>query len=121
MTGLRTFAYALAVLAALGSGVNAQTPAAVSPDNRAQAIAASFSKSKHVVKERRGVRREKYRDVKSVPAVRANPASYSGIYEEPEFGFSLQLVVSADGKAEGTGHEPLDTDSRVLQRYTLRN
>jgi hypothetical protein len=120
MTGLRIFSYALAAVAGLGSGAIAQTPAASSPDNRAQAIAASFSKSKHVVKERRGVRKEKFADVKSVPAVRANPATYSGTYET-DFGFSLQLVVSPDGKVEGTGFEPLDTNSGVMQRYTLQN
>jgi hypothetical protein len=121
MPVLRPAAYILAALFVLGAGVNAQTTAASRPNDRAQVIAASFSKSKHVSKLRRGVRREKYLDVKSVPAVRADPASYSGTYEVEDFGFSLQLRVASDGSLEGTGYETVDMDSGVRRRFTLRN
>ena len=121
MKGLRTFSYAVAGLIVLRSGAEGQTAAATSPQNRAQAIAASFSKSKHVVKEKRGVRKEKYRDVKSVPVVRADPATYSGTYEDRDLGLSLQLTARSDGSVEGTGYDPLDGESGIKQRFTLRN
>ena len=121
MKGLRTFSYAMAGLVVLRSGADAQTAAPPSPENRAQAIAASFSKSKHVVREKRGVRKEKYRDVKTVPVVRADPAAYSGTYEDPDLGLSLQIRAFSDGRVEGTGYDPLDGESGVKQRFTLRN
>lgn len=121
MTGLRTFSCTLAALVAMRSGANAQTAPAATPDHRAQAIAASFSKSKHVVREKRGIRKEKYRNVKSVVAVRTNPATYSGIYEDRDLGLSLQLTVNAGGKVEGTGYDSLDTEWGVKQHFTLRN
>lgn len=117
----RIFSYVFAALFVLGAGVNAQTPAASSPNDRARVIAASFNKSKHVSKERRGVRKEKYLDVKSVPVVRADATSYSGSYEVSDFGFSLQLTVASDGSVEGTGYDILDLDSGVKRSFTLRN
>src|ERR1700716_3308771 len=75
---------------------------------RTQTIVASFNKSKHVVKEKRGVRKEKYLDVRSVPVVKPNPADYSGAYETSDLRFSLQLRVDATGKVEGRGYEPLN-------------
>ncbi len=120
MPGLRTFACAFAVLF-LGAAASAQTTTAASTSDRARAIAASFSKSKYVSKERRGVRKEKYLDVKSVPAVRADPASYSGTYEVEDFGFSLQLRVAPDGSLEGSGYETVDMDSGVRRRFTVKN
>src|ERR1700694_1516683 len=73
---------------------------------RTRAIAASFNKSKHVVKEKRGVHVEKYKEVRSEPLVKANPQDYSGTYEVPEMGFALQLQVDKSGSVTGTGYEP---------------
>ena len=89
---------------------------------RTQTIVASFNKSKHVVKERRGVRKEKYLDVRSVPAVKQNPADYSGAYEDLSgLGFSLTLRVDASGRVEGTGYEPLNGEPAVSRSFTLKN
>jgi hypothetical protein len=88
---------------------------------RAQAIVASFNKSKHVVKEKRGVRKEKYLDVRSAPAVKSNPADYSGAYEASDARFSLELRIDTNGKVEGTGYDPLNDDSAVSRSFTLRN
>jgi hypothetical protein len=89
---------------------------------RTQTIVASFNKSKHVVKEKRGVRKEKYLDVRSVPAVKQNPADYSGAYEDlSAMGFSLRLRVSPNGLVEGTGYEPLNDEPAVSRSFTLRN
>jgi hypothetical protein len=89
---------------------------------RTQTIVASFNKSKHVVKEKRGIRKEKYLRVESVPVVKQNPADYSGAYEDLSgTGFSLQLRVDANGLAQGTGVEPVNDEPAVSRSYTLRN
>jgi hypothetical protein len=74
---------------------------------RARELAASFSKSKHEVKEKRGVRVEKFKEVRSEPAPRANAADYSGVYEATiGTDYTLSLNVSADGSVAGGGSEP---------------
>ena len=74
---------------------------------RARELAASFSKSKHQVKEKRGVRVEKFKEVRSEPAPKANPADYSGEYEASVgLDYTLSLKVAADGSAEGSGYDP---------------
>ena len=104
------------------AGVGAsQQPGIAATDSRTRAIVASFNKSKHVVKEKRGVRKEKYLDVRSVPVVKQNPADYSGEYEEAGLGLSLRLRVDRDGKVEGTGYEPLNGDAGVSRSFRLRD
>ena len=98
---------------------SAQTVPAATAD-RARVIAASFSKSKHISKERRGVRKEKYVDVKSTPAIKASPSAYTGTYQVEGMGFSFNLRVAADGTVEGAGYEPVDMESGVMRRFTLR-
>lgn len=88
--------------------------------SRTQAILASFNKHKHVVKEKFGVRVEKYKEIRSEPVVRANPATYSGTYIA-DFGFTLRLQVDANGRVEGSGEDPITDDARVMRRFTLRN
>jgi len=92
-----------------------------SSEAHAQAIVASFNKSKYVVKEKYGVRKEKYLDVRSVPAVKRNPEDYSGAYDVPDLRFSLELRVDATGRLEGTGYEPLNDDAAVSRRFTLKD
>jgi hypothetical protein len=102
--------------------VSSQETRVASSDLRTKAIVASFNKSKHVVREKRGVRKEKYLDVRSVPAVKQNPADYSGAYEDLSgMGFSLTLRVSPNGLVEGTGYEPLNGEPAVSRSFTLRN
>jgi hypothetical protein len=111
---------ALAVAEALVAGVSSSQQAA-SADLRTKTIVASFNKSKHVVREKRGIRKEKYLDVRSVPAVRKNAAEYSGDYDAPDLGFSLHLRADASGIVEGSGREPLDEDATMFRTFTLRN
>ena len=97
---------AVIVASALCAGIASSQQAGVAGSElRTQTIVASFNKSKHVVKEKRGVRKEKYLDVRSVPAIKQNPADYSGAYEA-DLGFSLRLSVDGRGAVEGTGYEP---------------
>ncbi len=114
----------LGVLAAsvfcAGVGASQQAGGAAT-ESRTRAIVASFNKSKHVVKEKHGVRKEKYLDVRSEPVVKQNPADYSGEYEEAGLGFSLRLRADRDGKVEGTGYEPLNGYSGVSRSFRLRD
>src|SRR4051812_6149418 len=111
---------AFAVAEALLGTVSSSQQVA-SADVRTRTIVASFNKSKHVVREKRGIRKEKYLDVRSVPAVRKNAAEYSGDYDAPDFGFSLHLRADASGSVEGSGREPLNEDATMFRTFTLRN
>jgi hypothetical protein len=99
----------------------ASAQSSASSRSRVQAIIASFNKSKHVVKEKYGVRYEKYKEIRSEPVVRANPASYSGTYEVSDLGFVLRLEVDAKGRVEGSGEDAITDDGRVMRRFTLAN
>ncbi|HYS70273.1 MAG TPA: hypothetical protein VEM14_08535 [Gemmatimonadaceae bacterium] len=103
-----------------GTALSQQQSGAASGDARTQAIVASFNKSKHVIKEKRGVRKEKYLDVRSVPATKQNLVDYSGTYEA-SVGFRLRLRVDAGGRVEGTGSEPVDDAGTVQRTFSLRN
>jgi len=92
-----------------------------SVQSRTQAIVASFNKSKHVTKEKRGVRVEKYKEVRSAPALKANVRDYAGSYEADGMGMSLDLKVDANGNVTANGREQLDMDSPVWRTFTLRN
>jgi hypothetical protein len=113
------FCVALACTPAAASRAVAQQTSAPPAAERTQVIAASFSKSKHVVKERRGVRVEKYRDIRSTPAVLGNPAEYSGRYEVEDMGFVLDLRVDANGIVTGSGYEPVGGDESVRKTFRL--
>ena len=118
------FAMALAGCALVGARtLSSQQPLASASaiQKRTQAIVASFDKTKHEVKEKRGVRMEKYKSVRHEAVVKSNPAGYSGTYEVPDVGFSLQLKVDRNGNVEGAGYEPVSFDSRVMHRFTLSN
>ena len=110
-----------AVLVPLTTLPAQQTRASQSAQARTQVIAASFSKEKHVVKEKRGVRVEKYRRVQSEPVVKANPQDYSGRYEVTDMGLAVQLRTDRNGGVEGTGYEPTGPDMSVRRTFTLRN
>ncbi len=88
---------------------------------RTQAIVASFNKSKHVVKEKRGVRVEKYKEVRSAAAIRSNVRDYAGPYEADGMGLSLDLKVDASGNLSANGYEQVSMDSPVWRAFTLRN
>ena len=72
---------------------------------RAQELAAAFNKQKHVVKEKYGVRREKYKDVRSEPAVKQNIADYSGVYEVPELAYVITIQIGSDGRIRASGND----------------
>jgi hypothetical protein len=114
---------AVIVANVLCAGVAAsQQSGAANSELRTQTIVASFNKSKHMVREKHGIRKEKYLDVRSVPAVKQNPADYSGAYEDLSgMGFALTLRVGTSGRVEGTGYEPLNNEPAVSRSFTLKD
>ncbi len=99
-----------------------QVRASVSPTGaRARAMAQSFNKSKHVVKQKHGISRDKYKDVRSEPVIESNPQNYWGTYEVPDFGLFLHLRVDSNGSAAATGEETDVWGSGVTRRFTLAN
>ena len=118
---IRFTAVAVAGSVVLGS-IGAET--ALSQQSTAQrtsAIVASFNKSKHAIKERHGVRVEKYKEVRSEPAILKNLRDYSGSYEADGLGLSLDLRVDAEGRVTGNGAEAVDDDHTIFRVFTLRN
>jgi len=75
----------------------------LSSQSRAEQIATSFTKFKHAVKEKHGVRVEKYKDIRSEPTVRQNLIEYSGVYEVADLGYTLSVRVENDGTARANG------------------
>jgi hypothetical protein len=84
--------------------------------SRAQQIAAQFTKHKAVVAVKRGVTREKYKDVRAELAPARNVSEYAGRYEA-DFGWWVEIQVGDGGQIRGMGEEagqPCDT-------FELRN
>lgn len=107
-------------LSIFATNLSAQTrPSAADAQSRTAVIASSFTKFKDVTKSKRGITKSKYRRVESEPAVKANPADYSGAYEVPDFGFGLNLNIDSRGTVSGSGYEPLNES--VRRTFALRN
>ena len=86
----------------------------VSSQTRAQTLAAAFTKHKQGVKEKYGVRMEKYKDVRSEPLIRQNLADYSGVYELSDLGYVINVQVGSDGRIQANGSDKTRT-------FTLEN
>ena len=115
----------LFLAAALSAGLwLGPTQGAASPQTnaaeRARQLAARMSKTKHAIKEKRGVRVEKFKEVRSEPAVRSDPREYAGDYEA-DMGFRLSLRVGAGGRVEGSGADTSFAGGRRERAFTLRD
>jgi len=86
---MRMVAIVTFVLAGLVSHLSAQSTA--------QQVASAFTKHKDVVKEKNGVRMEKYKDVHSEPTLRQRVQDYAGVYEVPDMGYRITIQVGTDG------------------------
>ena len=98
---MRTFVVIVLSLACAASVFSQQ----LTSQTKAREIAAAFTKNKHVVKEKFGVRMEKYKDVRSEPAVKSNVSEYSGVYEVPDLGYVITVQVGSDGRIQASGSE----------------
>jgi len=87
---------------------------------QAQQLAAALDKTKYKKKEKRNISIEIYVDVKNTPVVK-NPAEYSGLYQSDDHDYSLQLSVSSDGAASGSGYDSLNFDNGQKVNFTLKD
>lgn len=88
---------------------------------RTQEIVASFNKEKHVVKEKHGVRKEKYKKITSEPVIRQNIRDYSGVYEAADLGYLINLQVGSDGSIKAIGSEASNGGAGQARRFTLKD
>jgi hypothetical protein len=101
---MQLIAFLPVILSLVLNPVTLNRPASMDSTERARELAALFNKSKHKVKDKRGVHIEIHIDIVSEPVVRP-AAQYSGEYGADDT-FSLRLEVGADGKVTGRGSEP---------------
>lgn len=101
MTTIRILAVAALLAASPALLVSQQ----LSTPSRAQQVAAAFSKQKHVVAEKHGVRKEKYKDVRTEPVVKQDITAYSGVYRVADLGDVIDLRIGSDGRIQSTGHD----------------
>lgn len=91
----------------------------LSTNSRAQQLAASFNKHKDVVRQKFGVTRDKYLDVRSEPLVRRDIRDYAGTYEVADFGFAIDLTIAPDGSVQVRGSD--DRDDFRLENANIEN
>lgn len=109
----RTTMRTVALVTLLAAFPAIAAPQQVSSQSRAQQLAAAFTKQKHVVAEKRGVRTEKYKDVRSDPVVKQDVTECSGIYQVVDLGDVIDLRIGSDGRIEADGHDS-DQPSRTF-------
>ena len=119
---MRIFFVALLVIFSLSTQHNfAQSvPAPVSAqqgNERSHEILASFNKTKHEVREKFGVRREKYKDIHSESVIRPAIQDYAGSYRVPDLGYTIDIARTGAGVTI-TGSEP-QGDSPSVRRFHL--
>ncbi len=88
---------------------------------RTQEIIASFSKTKYEAKEKFGIRKERYKEMRSEPVVKKDINGYSGLYEVPGLGYTLQIKVMGNGKIEASGYEFKDNDTANVRKFVLKD
>jgi hypothetical protein len=86
---------------------------------RTQEIVASFNKEKYAVKEKYGVRREKYKKVVSEPVSKPTINEFAGVYEVSGPGFFIKLQIGSDGKVTANGSEPAKDDPQHPRGFRL--
>jgi hypothetical protein len=84
---------------------------------RSREILASFNKTKHEVREKLGIRKEKYKDIHSEPVIRPSLQDYVGTYRVPDLGCAIDIARTGTGVTI-TGTEPQDV-SPAARRFHL--
>lgn len=86
---------------------------------RTEEILVLFNKRKYIVKEKYGIRKERYKEIRSLPVVKP-PKDYLGMYEVTGSDAFLRLQIGQDGSVEASGSEPMGTDC-VTRKFTLHD
>lgn len=113
----RKFILVIAFILCIGFGSEVF---AQSSQQKTQELIAALGKSKYKKKEKRNFSFERYIDIKSEAVVKNNAGDYTGVYESPDANYRLELRVSANGKAEGSGFDT-DFKNSEKQSFTLQD
>ncbi len=113
---MRIFLLVTLVVVCFATAVSQQ----VTSQQRSQAIAAEFTKHKELSKEKYGVRKVKYKDVRSEPAIKQNAREYAGVYEVSDLGEMLSLQVDSNGRIQGNGYERQGEQTRTFNLQNAR-
>jgi hypothetical protein len=105
------------LMALLLAGSVSALAAQASGPTRARELAAAFNKHKDVAKEKRGYRKDVYKDVQAEPDIRQNIADYAGTYEVPDLGDGISVRVDGDGGVHVEGYEA----GRASPTFTLEH
>lgn len=84
--------------------------------SRAQQIVAAFTKHKAAVSVKRGVTREKYKDVRAELSVAQHVSEYAGRYVS-DLGWWIEIQVGGDGQIRGMGDEA----GQPCDKFELKN
>lgn len=84
-------------------------------------LLASLNRKEHRVVERRGVRAEKYLEIRSEPVVKGDVRDYSGRYLIPDIGYSIEIKVGSDASVEGSGRELSRSGDNKERRFVLKD
>ncbi len=113
--------FPLTLLASANAHAQSSSRGESGTNSRAQSIVASFNKKKSAVKERHGVRVEKYKEIRTTLATAAHLHDFSGAYEEVNLGSLLNLTIDDAGNVSGNGADAVDANAAVFRKFTLRN
>lgn len=106
----------------VSDGAFAQTSDAAA---RTDELVAALGKTKYKKKEKKDVVIEFYLEVKNEAVVKSNVAGYAGSYVCETGEYRVELRVSADGRVEGSGFDPIyensDLDKPESRKFTLQN
>lgn len=105
--------HTLTLVTLLAACSSLAAPTNLSSQTRAQQVAAAFSKRSDAVKDKHGVRMEKYKDVRSEPLLKADITEYGGVYQVADLGDAMDLRIGRDGTIEASGHDA-DRGSRAF-------
>lgn len=68
-------------------------------------ILGTLNKKEQLVVEVHGVKKEKYREVRSEPVIASDVRQYSGAYRVPDVDYSLNIKIGSSGEVTGSGSE----------------
>lgn len=92
---------------------------------RTEQLVAALGKTKYKKKEKKNVVIEFYIDIKNEAVVKKNVADYTGSYVCEDGEYRVELKVSADGRVEGSGFDPIyensNFDKPESRKFTFQN
>ena len=93
----------------------------VSPERRVAEILVPLNKKKYLSVEVHGVRKEKYREIRTEPLTPADPGEYSGTYRSASPDCSVTVRGGSGGAVTATGYETSRDAAGAAHPFTLKD